>query len=428
MEAFEKFLAKAGEKLGTQRHLQALSAGMMLILPLIVIGALFMVIANPPINPELVDAETANFFIRFLLDWKTFAVANYAYLTAPFDLTMGLFGLMSAFTIAYKLAKSYNLVVDAVIIALTSMIMFFLVCAAPVVEGSISIGYLGADGLFTAIIISILTVEIFHFIEVRKWLVTFPDSVPPMITGFVNALLPVVISLTILYGLNLIFIGFFGKNFPALIMSFLTPGISAINNIWVYLLIVIFSNLLWLIGINGTSIVFPIVFSIGIANTGVNAQTVMAGGTPDIAMNLQMFRYMILGGAGNTLGLVILMMYSKSIQLKTIGRLSFIPGICGINEPVIFGVPIVFNPILAIPFIIMPIISVGLGYFVQVVGLVTPGYIVDPSFTPFFAQAYLSALDWRNVVFVFILVAISVFVYLPFFKIFEKKMVAQEQE
>ncbi|MGL4389710.1 MAG: PTS transporter subunit EIIC, partial [Carnobacterium maltaromaticum] len=130
--------------MGTQRHLQALSAGMMLILPLIVIGALFMVIANPPINPELVDAETANFFIRFLLDWKTFAVANYAYLTAPFDLTMGLFGLMSAFTIAYKLAKSYNLVVDAVIIALTSMIMFFLVCAAPVVEGSISIGYLGA--------------------------------------------------------------------------------------------------------------------------------------------------------------------------------------------------------------------------------------------------------------------------------------------
>ncbi|MGL5042336.1 MAG: PTS sugar transporter subunit IIC [Culicoidibacterales bacterium] len=428
MKKFEQILAKAGEKLGNQRHLQALSAGMMLVLPLIVIGALFMIVANPPINQNLVDAQNTNFFIKFLLSWKEFAVANYGYLTAPFDLTMGLFGLMSSFTIAYCLAKSYKLSVDAVIIALTSMIMFFLVCAAPVVEGQISIGYLGADGLFTAIIVSLITVEIFHFTEAKNWLVKFPQSVPQMITGFVNALLPLIISITLVYGMNIILLNLVGKNFPAFIMGVLTPGLAVINNIWVYLLIVIFSNMLWLVGINGTSIIFPLVFSLGIANTGINGSAVSLGNDPEIAMNLQMFRYMILGGAGNTLGLVILMMRSKSIQLKTIGRLSFIPGICGINEPVIFGVPIVFNPILAIPFIVMPVISVGLGYIVQVLTIVTPGYIVDPSFTPFFVQAYLSALDWHNVVFVLVLVGISVLVYLPFFNIMEKKIIAEEAE
>ena len=184
--------------------------------------------------------------------------------------------------------------------------------------------------------------------------------------------------------------------------------------------------MLWLFGVNGTSIIFPIVFSLGIANSGLNAELVSAGQAPTNLMNLQMFRIAIMGGAGNTIGLIILMMKSRSTHLKTLGRLSIVPGMCGINEPVIFGGPIVFNPILAIPFLITPIVSVSLTYFVQSIGLITPGYIVDPSFTPFFAQAYLSSLDWRNVVFVFLLIPISMIIYYPFFKIFEKKQLKEE--
>ena len=120
------------------------------------------------------------------------------------------------------------------------------------------------------------------------------------------------------------------------------------------------------------------------------------------------------------------MMKSKSTYLKSLGRLWVIPEICGINEPIIFGDPIVFNPILAIPFIVTPIVTVCLGYLVQVMGFVTPGYMVDPSFTPFFAQAYLSAMDFRNVLFVFALVLIGTVIYYPFFKVYEKNMLAQE--
>lgn len=153
-----------------------------------------------------------------------------------------------------------------------------------------------------------------------------------------------------------------------------------------------------------------------------------AGKEPTALINLQMFRYVLIGGAGNTLGLVLLMCKSKSKHIRSIGRLSVLPGICGINEPIIFGTPIVLNPILSIPFLIMPCISSGLGYLVQKMGIVSLGYIVDPSFTPFFAQGFLSALDIRNVIFMFVLIAISVAVYYPFFKVYEKNTLAHEGE
>lgn len=416
-------LSPIGAKLGSQRHLKAISAGMMMPLALIVVGALFLIVANPPINLDLVDANTSNIFIKFLVSWKNFSTNNYALLTAPFNMTMGIFGLLSAFGMSYSLAKEYNL--NAPIVGLISTSVFLMI-AAPSIDGGISTQFLGADGLFVAIIISLLSVEITRFIEEKGFKMKFPDSVPPAVTSFVNSILPVLFNIIILYGLNIILVSTVGKNMPEMIMSLLTPALSVVDNIWGFLFIVTFGNILWFFGINGTSIIFPILFSLGIANTGVNSELVNAGSDPTALMNLQMFRIAILGGAGNTLGLVLLMCKSKSVHLKSLGRLSVVPGICGINEPIIFGGPVIFNPILAIPFILTPIVTCSLTYFVQSIGLITPGYIVDPSFTPFFAQAYLSSLDIRNVLFVLLLVPISMVIYYPFFKIFEKNTLKQE--
>lgn len=251
---------------------------------------------------------------------------------------------------------------------------------------------------------------------------------PSAVTDFVNSLLPLAANIIIIYGLNVALMAATGKNLPAFIMSILTPAISGVDNIWMFMGIYLFSNILWLFGINGSSIVFPIVFALCIANTGVNAELVNAGKAPTALINLQMFRYVLLGGAGNTLGLVLLMCKSKSKHIRSIGRLSVLPSICGINEPIIFGTPIVLNPILSIPFLIMPCLSAGLGYLVQSMGLVSLGYIVDPSFTPFFAQGFLSALDIRNVIFMFVLIALSVVVYYPFFKVYEKNTLEHEGE
>lgn len=209
-------------------------------------------------------------------------------------------------------------------------------------------------------------------------------------------------------------------------MSILTPALGFAGNLWGFIAIVTFGNFLWSFGINGSSIIFPILFSIGIANTGINSELVANGQQKDVAMNLQMFRISVLGGAGGTLGLIILMMRSKLAHLKTLSKISIVPGICGINEPVIFGLPIVFNPILAIPFLITPIINLILTYYAQLSGMISMGYIIDPSFTPFFAQAYLATMDFRNILFYCGLIILSIFIYYPFFKIYERGLNKEE--
>lgn len=424
LERLEKVLLPIGSKLGSQKHLQAISVGMMMTLALIVVGSLFLIVANPPINLELVDPNTSNIFLQFMIGWKKFALENYDIITKPFNFTMGVVGLMTAFTIAYSLANEYKL--NNLTSGLISMTTFLMI-AAPIEDGKIVMHYLGADGLFIAIIISLVSVEISMLVERLGWKFK-SEHIPPAVLSFMNALIPLLLNIIIIYGLSVIIFVKTGKTIPDLIMAVLTPALNIGNNIWGYLAILVFGNILWLFGINGTSVIFPIIFAIGIANTGINAELVKQGKEPEMLMNLQMFRVAIMGGAGNTLGLIILMLRSKSEQLKTLGKLAFVPGICGINEPVIFGTPIIFNPILGLPFLLTPIVTVSMTYIAQKIGLISMGYIVDPSFAPFFIQGYLSSLDVRNLIFYFLLVVVSLIIYFPFFKVYEKNLIAQEEE
>ncbi|MGJ0866464.1 PTS sugar transporter subunit IIC [Enterococcus raffinosus] len=420
-------LSPVAAKIGNQRHLKAISSGMMFGLPFIVIGSFFLIFANPPINIDRYNPETANFFMKFMAGWKDFAVANYDLITAPYNLTMGIIGLISVFGIAFSLASEYK--INPSMNGMVASVIFLMVCT-PVMEGTINLNYLGTNGLFVAILIGLLVVEVNRVFEVRNIKLKLPDTVPPMVATFINTLVPLLTNIILFYGINLIFLLTTKKIFPETVMQILTPATNIAGSLGGFLLIVTLGNILWLFGINGSSIIFPIVFTLGMAQTGLNAEQMANGETMTHLMNLQMFRISVLGGAGGTLGLVLLMIRSKVSEYRTIGKLSLIPGNCSINEPVIFGLPIVFNPILAIPFLITPIISLLLTYFAQSVGLISVGFIVDPSFTPFFAQAYLSSMDWRNIVFCFVLILISVVIYYPFFKVMENnktKLVEEEQ-
>lgn len=422
VEKLNRMLSPLAAKLGNQRHLKAISNGMMFGLPFIVIGSFFLIVAHPSINMDQYNPETANFFMRFLASWKEFAVANYDIITAPYNLTMGLIGLISAFGIAYSLASDYKL--NAAMNGMIATVVYAMICT-PVVEGKIDLNYLGTNGLFVAIIIGLLVVEICRWFEVKNIKISLPDSVPPMVVVFINTLIPLLTNIIIFYGINIIFLVTTKQIFLEAVMQVLTPATDIAGSLGGFLFIVTIGNILWLFGINGSSIIFPIVFTLGIAQSGYNAKQMLNNESMTHLMNLQMFRISVMGGAVGTLGLVLLMMRSKVREYRTIGKLSLIPGICSINEPVIFGLPIVFNPVLAIPFLIAPVVNLLLTYFAQKIGLIGLGFIIDPSFTPFFAQAYLSSMDWRNVVFTFVLVLVSAVIYFPFFKVMEKNRLAQ---
>ncbi len=411
-------LMPIGQKLGTEPHLQAIANGMLFGLPFLVIGSFFMIFANPPIDLKHYNPQTANTFMHFLAAWKHFAVHNYNAITLPYNMTMGIYGVICAFGICYELSKSYKR--NAAMDGMMATVIFLMICG-PIKNGNIVMNYLGTNGIFVAILVGLLVVELNRLIDRLNWKIKMPGAVPPAVTTFVNSLIPLTINILVFYGFNLVILSLTHLSFPAWFTKILTPATSLANNIWGFILIVIIGQILWLIGINGASIIFPIVFALGIAETGANAALVAKGLPPTHLMNLQMFRVSLLGGSGNTLGLVLLMMFSRNPKIKTVGRLAFIPGICGINEPVIFGLPIVFNPIIAIPFIISPIVTISLTYWAEKIGLISMGFIVDPSFTPYFAQAYMCSLDWRNVVFWTALIFIAMLIYLPFFKVYERE-------
>lgn len=225
LEKLEKVLLPIGSKLGNQKHLQAISVGMMMTLALIVVGSLFLIVANPPINLELVDPNTSNIFLQFMIGWKKFAMANYDMITKPFNFTMGVVGLMTAFTIAYSLANEYKL--NNLTSGLISMATFLMV-AAPIEEGKIVMQYLGADGLFIAIIISLISVEISMLVERLGWKFK-SEHIPPAVLSFMNALIPLLLNILIIYGLSVIIFVKTGKTIPELIMALLTPALNIGN-------------------------------------------------------------------------------------------------------------------------------------------------------------------------------------------------------
>ena len=374
---------------------------------------------------EMYNPDTANAFMRFLASWKEFSTTYFSQITLPYELTMGLFSVFATYGISHALATEYKMNTSA-----TSFISIvtFLLTVTEVTEGSLSMAYLGTNGLFVAIIISLLSVELSRVFRNERFQIRTHESVPTAVTTFLNSLVPLLANIIVFYGLSLVIIATTGQKMPELIMSLLTPAVNIANSLWGYIAIVTFGNILWLFGINGPSIIFSIIFTIGITNTGQNADLVAAGLEPTNPMNLQMFRIAIMGGSGGALGLLVLLLMSKVKYLRTLGGVSAIPVISGINEPLIFGTPIADNPIYIIPFLLSPILNLVLTYYAQVTGVISMGYIVDPSFIPFFAQAYLSSLDWRNVVFTFVLIFINVLIYYPFYKVHERNLLADMTE
>ena len=153
---------------------------------------LFLIFANPPINIDHYNPETANFFMKIMAGWKDFAVANYDLITAPYNLTMGIIGLISVFGIAFSLANEYK--TNPSMNGMVASVIYLMVCT-PVTKGTINLNYLGTNGLFVAIIIGLLVVEVNRVFEVKNIKLKLPDTVPPMVATFINTLVPLLTNI-----------------------------------------------------------------------------------------------------------------------------------------------------------------------------------------------------------------------------------------
>ena len=425
LEKFTNFidsrLAGPMDKIANQRHLRAVRDGIIATLPLIIVGSFFLIVAFPPLPATWGITE--------------FLTSNAATILLPYRMTMYIMSLYATFGIGASLAKSYDLdQVSGGILATIAFLLTFVPVNVPAeaLEAAGTAGFvlpmanLGGGGMFVGIITAIIAVEIYRMTDKSKFKITMPEQVPPAVARSFEALTP---TLIVILGMATItyFIGFDWHSAVAKVVS---PLVSAADSLPSVLLLIFMITFFWVFGIHGVSIVGSLARPVWLQLLEGNTTAQAAGeALPHIAAEPFFQWFIWVGGSGATIGLAILLAFTaKSEYGSKLGKAIITPSIFNINEPVIFGVPIVLNPIMMIPFVVTPMIMATIAWFATSLGFVNPVTITAPWTLPGPIGAYLATGgDWRAAVLNVILILVSVICYYPFVKVYDRKELEKEQ-
>ncbi|PGO23894.1 PTS system, cellobiose-specific IIC component [Bacillus cereus] len=426
----EKYVMPVAGKVAEQRHLQAIRDGIVLTMPFLIIGSFFLIISALPI-PGYNDFMAGIF-------GKNWNVA----LGYPVGATFNIMSLIAVFGIAYRLGEQYK--VDALAAGALSLVSFLLATPFQVmymipntkesilVDGVIPAALMGSQGLFVAMIIAIISTEIYRFVVQKKMIIKMPETVPPAVTRSFAALIPGFIVVTVVWIIRLIFEHTTFGSIHNVIGKLLQEPLSVLGaSIWGAVIAVIIVHVLWACGIHGAAIVGGVMSPIWLSLMDQNRIAFQAGQDVPNTITAQFFDLWIyMGGSGATLALVVgMLLFARSQQLKSLGRLSIAPGIFNINEMVTFGMPIVMNPLLLIPFILVPVVLTFVSYFAMEWGWVArPSGAAVPWTTPILFSGYLgSGGKISGVILQLINFALAFLIYFPFLKIWDKQKVAEEK-
>ncbi|MGG3572306.1 PTS cellobiose transporter subunit IIC [Bacillus gobiensis] len=417
-------------RIAGQRHLLALRDGIVLTMPLIIVGSLFLILSNLPI-PAYLDMMAR----LFGDEWSV-------KLSYPVGVTFDIMALVACFGIAYRLAERYE--VDALSSGAIAVAAFLLATPYEVpflqegsdtpimVDGGIPVVLMGSQGLFVAMIIALFSTEVFRFVIKRNIVIKMPDGVPPAVSRSFIALIPGFLIITIIWILRLIVEQTSFGNLHNVVGDVLGQPMSVLGGSLIGSLIaILIMMLLWACGLHGSNIVLAgIMAPVYYAAMDENRLAFQSGEELPNVFTLQFFEVWInVGGSGATLALVVAMViFAKSQQMKSLGRLAVGPAFFNINEPIIFGMPIVMNPLLLIPFIFTPLVTIVTTYIGMSTGLVAkPAGIAVPWTMPPIVSGYLATGgSISGAVLQVFNFAISLAIYYPFLKMWDKQKVKEE--
>ena len=426
--SLEKIMGSSAEKLGNNKVLIAIRDGFLVSTPLIIVASIFLVIANFPI-PGYVDF-LAQFFGQ---GWPS-------KMDAIIDSTFSVLGLLGAVGIGYAYAR--QLESDPIASGAVALVCFLIItpkvhtdfvnAANGKAFNGFALAHLGSAGMFLAMITAIISVKIFVTIKNKGWVIKMPDGVPPAVTQSFAALIPSAFAMFFFFVVYLVFSAtdyqyahnFIYKILQAPLMGF---GQSLIfEPIYQFL-----STLFWFFGINGPAVTNTVFNPIHLALTAENLEAFKQGATlPNIFTGPFGDFFGNFGGGGSTLSLVFLMVFfGKSERMKKLGRLAIVPGIFGINEMIIFGLPVVLNPLIVIPFILTPLVNTILATIATLIGLIpyTTGAAL-PWTTPFFFSGWLATGSIVAGLFQIVLIIIGMCIYYPFFRVIDKQYLHEEHQ
>ncbi|EFQ56597.1 lactose-specific PTS transporter subunit EIIC [Streptococcus downei] len=406
------------EKVSRNIYLRAIRDGFISAMPVILFSSIFLLIAYVP--------------NIFGFTWPK-TIENG--LMTPYNYTMGIIGFLVAGTTAKSLTDSMNRRLEStnqinfISTMLASMAGFLIMAADPAKEGGFLSAFMGTKGLLTAFIAAFITVNVYKFCVKHNVTIRMPEEVPPNISQVFKDIFPFAFSIIILYAIQLVVHTLIGVNVAESIGTLLAPLFSAADG---YLGITIIFGayaLFWFVGIHGPSIVEPAIAAISYANVETNYQLLQAVQHADkvITSGTQMF-IATMGGTGATLVVPFMFMWlTKSKRNRAIGRASVVPTFFGVNEPILFGAPIVLNPVFFIPFVLTPIVNVWLfKFFVDTLGMnsfsvnlpwTTPGPLGIVMGTGFATLSFALAA---------LLIVVDIAIYYPFLKVYDEQILAEE--
>lgn len=422
----EKVLNPLAKVIGENKYLVAIRDGFLLSTPLLIVGSVFLLIANFPL-PHW------NEWMSALLgdNWE-------AMMSVPASASFDVMTILAVVGIAYSLGKQFH--VDAMQSGIIALVSFFILTPYQTLftpEGSTTVyevtslplKWMGSSGLFLGMIVALISTRLFVAMVRKGWTIKMPDGVPPTVVKSFEALIPSFVVVTMMFLVNwLVSLTSYG-NLQDVIFTFLqTPLLSLGNTLGAMIIAYLFLHFFWFFGINGSSVVGAVFNPVLRALSVENLQAFKDGHEiPNIITGQFQDMFATFGGAGSTLSLIVVMvLFCKSQRIKKLSQLSLIPGIFGINEPVIFGLPIVLNPILLVPFALVPTINIIIAYFSMNIGLVpyTNG-IQLPWTTPPIISGFLVS-GWQGAVLQGLLFVLGMAIYYPFIKVMDVQYLREE--
>ena len=407
------------EKISRNKYLRAIRDGFIAGMPVILFSSIFILIAYVP----------NAWGFHWSKDIETFLMTPYSY-------SMGILAFFVGGTTAKALTDSMNRDLPAtnqinfISTMLASMVGFLLMAAEPAKEGGFLTAFMGTKGLLTAFIAAFITVNVYKVCVKNNVTIRMPDEVPPNISQVFKDLIPFTLSVVLLYALELVVKASLHVTVAESIGTLLAPLFSAADGYVGITIIFGAFAFFWFIGIHGPSIVEPAIAAITYANAEVNLNLLQQGMHADkiLTSGTQMF-IVTMGGTGATLVVPFMFMWlCKSKRNRAIGRASVVPTFFGVNEPILFGAPLVLNPIFFIPFIFAPIANVWIfKFFIETLGMnsftanlpwTTPGPLGIVLGTNFqFLSFALAAL----------LIVVDIVIYYPFLKVYDEQILEEER-
>ncbi|WP_319468153.1 PTS transporter subunit EIIC [uncultured Trichococcus sp.] len=414
----------AAEKISDNRYLKAVSKGMVMTIPASITGAMCTLIANLPFG-----------------GYQNFIQGNglKSLLLLPGIFTSNIMGLIVVYFIAFNLAKSYK--IDGMFPGFLAIVSFLILTPLTTIEQQvhdtvrpvpfISFDYIGSKGMFVGIIVGLVVAKLYSWFVKNNITIHMPESVPSFVEKSFSSIIPF-FSITFL--MALVSWGFTFTSFGSahnLVYTVLQVPIQKIGGsvggvMVAYALI----GLFWWFGIHGKAIIFGVYAPIIQTMTIENMNAAATGATPPNLVDFGFTSvFLEIGGGGNVLGLAIcFLFFAKSDQYKNIGRITGIPTIFGINEPITFGTPICLNPLFLLPTVVTPLITGLIGYFSITSGLVPRMVGAQlPTGTPTFVNAIIAG-GWRMMLAQLVCVIVATAIYFPFFKVADKRECKREQE